>query len=107
MGGGVPRIGIGRWYRQVAAGVRGPRPSQHHMHPGQPRVRVPHNGLQLAGRQDPRRAARPTRHAHWPGERVLRLLEGPHDQRHLGPQLHQPHRRQTVQGVLCKYSPPY
>lgn len=32
------------------------------------------------------------------------LLEGPHDQRHLGPELHVAHRCQTVPRVLCKYS---
>jgi len=50
-------------------------------------------------------SAPPTfRYTHWPGIGMLCLLEGSHDQRHLGPQLHIAHRCQTVPRVLCKYS---
>lgn len=56
MGGGVPRIGQRRRDREVAAGVRGPGPRQHHLHPGLAGVRVPHNRVQLTSRQDLGRA---------------------------------------------------
>ena len=75
----------------MAAGVRGPGAGEHHVHPGLARVRVPYHGLQQPGGQDPRRATSAAGHADRPGVRVLRLLEGPHDQRHVGPQLHLAH----------------
>ena len=36
------------------------------------------------------------------GQRVLRVLEGPRHQRHLGPQLHLTHRCKTISRMLCK-----
>lgn len=90
----------------MAAGLGGPRPREHNLHPGQSGMRVPHNGLQLPGRQDPGRAARPAGHPDRAGERVLRLLERPDDERHLGPELHEPDRREAVPRMLCKYPDP-
>lgn len=56
LGGGVP-CARGQWCSQVAASLRGPGAREHHLHPGHARLRLPHHSLQLAGREDSRRAA--------------------------------------------------
>lgn len=84
MGGGVPCECERSGHGEMAAGERGPRARQHYLHPGLARVCVPHNGLQLAGGQDPGRPARPARHEDRTGQRVFRLLEGSDDKRYLG-----------------------
>lgn len=55
MGGGVPCVSQRRRHGEMAAGIGRPGTSEHHLHPGLARVRVPHHRLQLAGRQDTRR----------------------------------------------------
>lgn len=61
VGRGVPREHQQRRHGALAADLRRSGLGQHLVHPGPPRLRLPHHGVQLAGRQDPRRQARPTR----------------------------------------------
>lgn len=44
------------------------------------------------------------RYSYRPGVGVLRLLEGHGDKRHVGAELHVPHRRQAIQRMLRKFS---
>lgn len=71
MGRGVSCVSERRRYGEVAAGERGPGAREHHLHPGLAGMCVPHHGLQFAGRQNPRRAARPTRYV---GCRALLII---------------------------------
>lgn len=87
----------------MATGFRGFGACEHHVHPGFARVRVSHHGLQQSSGQDPGRETSAAGHADRPGLGVFRLLEGPDDERHVGPELHVADRRETVPRVLCKY----
>ena len=58
MGGSVPRDNLRVRDSEVAAGERGPGPSQHRLRGRRPAAGVPHHGLQQSGGQDPGRAAR-------------------------------------------------
>jgi hypothetical protein len=49
MGGGLPRDERLR-EREMAAGLGGPRPGEHNLHPGLAGDDLPHNGVQLPGR---------------------------------------------------------
>lgn len=62
MGRSIPRLGERCWNCKMAASERGLGPCQHHMHSRLTRMRVSHNGLQFAGRQNPGRSARSTRY---------------------------------------------
>lgn len=89
----------------MATGFRGFGAREYNLHSGLARVCVSYHGLQQPGGQDPGRATSAAGHTHRAGVRVLRLLEGSHDERHVGSEFHVAHRRETVSRVLCKYLP--